>query len=59
MYEALGIPDYAANELAKYLRHHPEDFETQVRLANLLAQQKKFDDAYKLYQKLSDSEMAQ
>ncbi len=53
MYEALGLPDYAVNELSKYLRHHPEDYETQVRLANLLAEQKKFDDAYKLYQKLS------
>ena len=27
MYEALGLPDYAANELSKYLRHHPEDYE--------------------------------
>lgn len=53
MYEALGLPDYAANELSKYLRHYPEDYETQVRLANLLAQEKKTEDAYKLYQALS------
>jgi tetratricopeptide (TPR) repeat protein len=53
MYEALGLPDYAMNELSKYLRHHPDDYETQVRLANLLAQQKKYDDAYKLFQSLS------
>jgi tetratricopeptide (TPR) repeat protein len=52
MYDALGLPDYAANELSKYLRHHPDDYETQVRLANLFAQQKKTDEAYKLYQVL-------
>jgi predicted Zn-dependent protease len=50
MYEALGLPDYASNELSKYLRHHPDDYETEVRLANLLFEQKKTDDAYKLYQ---------
>ncbi len=54
MYEALGLPEYAMNELSKYLRHHPEDYETQIRLANLLAQQKRVDDAYKLYGKLSE-----
>ena len=53
MDEALGLPEYAANELSKYLRHHPDDYETQVRLANLLAQQKKTEEAYKLYQLLS------
>jgi len=53
MYEALGLPDYAANELSKYLRHRPDDYETQIRLANLLAKQKKFEDAYKLYKQLS------
>jgi tetratricopeptide (TPR) repeat protein len=53
MYEALGLPEYAANELAKYLRHHPDDYETQLRLANLLSQQKKTEEAYKLYQALS------
>jgi tetratricopeptide (TPR) repeat protein len=53
MYEKLGMPDYASNELAKYLRHHPDDYETQVRFANLLAQQKKTDEAYKLYQELT------
>jgi tetratricopeptide (TPR) repeat protein len=53
MYEALGLPDYAVNELSKFLRHHPEDYETQMHLANLLAQQKKYDEAYKLYQSLA------
>ncbi len=37
MDEAVGLPDYAANELSKYLRHHPDDYETQIRLANLLS----------------------
>jgi tetratricopeptide (TPR) repeat protein len=53
MYEALGLPDYAANELSKYLRHFPQDFETQVRLANLLAKRGKLDDALKQYEVLS------
>ena len=54
MYEALGLPDYALNELTKYLRHHPDDYETQIRLANLLAQEKKYEDAYVLYKALSE-----
>jgi tetratricopeptide (TPR) repeat protein len=53
MYEALGLPDYALNELSKYLRHYPDDYETQLRLANILAEQKKNDEAYKLYKLLS------
>jgi tetratricopeptide (TPR) repeat protein len=52
MYETLGLPDYAINELSRFLRHFPEDYETQIHLANLLAQQKKYDDAYRLYQGL-------
>jgi tetratricopeptide (TPR) repeat protein len=52
MYQALGLPEYAANDLSKYLRHHPDDYQTQVSLANLLAVQKKTEDAYKLYQTL-------
>ena len=55
MYEALGLPDYAVNELSKYLRHYPDDYETQMRLANLLVQLKKYDDALKLYQTLAKS----
>jgi len=55
MYEALGLPEYATNELTKYLRHHPDDYETELRLANLLSQQKKTEDAYKLYQMISKS----
>ena len=53
MDEALGLPDYAVNEFSKYLRHHPDDYPTQMHLANLLTQQKKYDDAYQLYQALA------
>jgi len=43
----------AVNEFSKYLRHHPDDYPTQMHLANLLALQKKYDDAYRLYQELA------
>jgi tetratricopeptide (TPR) repeat protein len=49
MYEALGLPDYASNELEKYLRHHPNEYETTIRLANLYFRQKRLDEAYALY----------
>lgn len=49
MYDALGLPDYAANELSKYLRHHPDDYESLVRLANVYYREKKFDEAQVLY----------
>jgi tetratricopeptide (TPR) repeat protein len=50
MYDALGLPDYAANEFAKYLRHHPKDYETTIRLANVYYRQKRYDQAYTLYE---------
>jgi tetratricopeptide (TPR) repeat protein len=53
MYDALGLPEYAVNELSKYLRHYPEDYEVRVRLANLYIQEKRFDDAGKIYQSLT------
>jgi tetratricopeptide (TPR) repeat protein len=53
MYESLGLPDYAINEFSKFLRHYPDDYATQMHLANLFAQQKKYDDAYRLYQSLA------
>lgn len=49
MYDALGLPDYAANELSKYLRHHPDDYESLVRLANVYFREKDFDQAQTLY----------
>jgi len=53
MDEALGLPEYAINELSKFLRHHPDDYDTQMHLANLLTQQKKYEDAFRYYQELA------
>ncbi len=53
MYEALGLPEYAVNELSKYLHHYPDDFEIQVRLANLYSKQGKADEALKQYELLT------
>ncbi|OGR91828.1 MAG: hypothetical protein A2992_09040 [Elusimicrobia bacterium RIFCSPLOWO2_01_FULL_59_12] len=50
MYSALGLPDYAINEFSKYLRHHPRNYETMIRIANLHFQQKRIDQAQALYQ---------
>jgi tetratricopeptide (TPR) repeat protein len=49
MYESLALPDYAINEYTKYLRHHPNDYETMIRLGNLHFRQKHFDEAQALY----------
>jgi len=49
MDQTLGLPDYAINELSKYLRHHPDDYETLVRLGNLYFSEKKFDEARVIY----------
>jgi|GEM_PF-1737335 tetratricopeptide (TPR) repeat protein len=49
MYGALGLPDYAINEFSKYKRHHPKDYETNLRLANLEFQQRRLDEAVNDY----------
>lgn len=49
MYEALGLFDYAANDFGRYLRHHPDDYESLVRLGNILFKLKKYDEARALY----------
>jgi cellulose synthase operon protein C len=49
MYSALGLPEYAANDYKRFLRHRPNDYEAQVRLANVYFQQEKTDEAYALY----------
>jgi len=51
MYDALGLPDYAANELSKYLRHYPDDYESLVRLANVYYRENKFNEAQTLYRR--------
>jgi tetratricopeptide (TPR) repeat protein len=50
MYEALGLPDYAINDLQRYLRHRPDDYEAQIRLANLFFRTGADDAAYQQYQ---------
>ncbi len=52
MFDTLGLPDYAMLELAKYLRHYPDDYETRVRLANLYFRQKHSDEAISLYKSI-------
>src|SRR5262249_4139638 len=49
MYDTLGLPDYAINEFSNYLRHHPNDYETMIRFANLKFRQKRVDEAQALY----------
>lgn len=50
MYDALGLPDYAAHELAKYFRRHPHDYEARARLANAYFHGRRYDEALELYQ---------
>ncbi len=52
MYEAVGLPDYAINELKKYLRYYPDHYEALVRLANVYFHTEKFDEADALYQQV-------
>ncbi len=52
MFDTLGLADYAMAELSKYLRHHPDDYETQVRLANIYFRQKHPDEALTLYKSI-------
>jgi tetratricopeptide (TPR) repeat protein len=49
MYEGQGLSDYAIPEYEKYLRLHPEDLETRVRLANLYYRSDDFDKSIESY----------
>jgi tetratricopeptide (TPR) repeat protein len=49
MYETLGLPEYAANDLKKYLRHNPKDYEALVRLGNVYYQADRNEEAEALY----------
>ncbi len=49
MYDTLGLPEYAINELSKYLRHHPDDYESLVRMGNLFYRESKFAEAQLFY----------
>lgn len=37
MYEAQGLAEYAAQDFERFLRHHPDDDDVRLRLANLFA----------------------
>lgn len=52
MFDVLGLPDYAMVELSKYLHHHPNDYETCIRLANIYFKQKHTDEAMALYKQI-------
>jgi tetratricopeptide (TPR) repeat protein len=49
MYDALGLPQYAANDLKKYLRHYPQDYEALVRLGNVYFHGENYEEAEALY----------
>lgn len=51
MYDALNLPDYAIDELQKFLRHNPDDYDASVRLANLYFKESKTAEAEALYRR--------
>lgn len=52
MYEAKGLLDYARPEFERFLRHHPGDVETRLRLGNLYYKIDELDKAIEQYQKV-------
>ncbi|HRY30367.1 MAG TPA: tetratricopeptide repeat protein [Elusimicrobiota bacterium] len=53
MYEAVGLPDYAQPDYARYLRHRPDDAEVRLRLANLQYRLGDYDKAIEEYSRLA------
>lgn len=49
MYEAQGLTDYAVPEYEKFLRRHPDDLETRLRLANLFYRMEELDKSIEAY----------
>ena len=49
MYESQGLSDYAVPEYEKYLRRHPDDLETRLRLANLFLRLEDVDKSIEAY----------
>ncbi len=49
MYEAQGLSDYAVPEYEKFLRRHPNDLETRLRLANLYYRMEELDKSIEAY----------
>lgn len=49
MYEAQNLADYAVSEYEKYLRWHPDDLETRLRLANVFYRLDELDKSIEAY----------
>lgn len=49
MYETEGLSEYAVPEYERYLRRHPEDLETRLRLANLFYKMGELDKSIEAY----------
>jgi tetratricopeptide (TPR) repeat protein len=52
MYESKGLLDYARPEYERFLRHHPGDLETRLRLGNLYYRTDELDKAIEQYEKV-------
>jgi tetratricopeptide (TPR) repeat protein len=52
MYEAEGLADYAKPDYARFLRHHPDDLEVRLRLANLYYRIGEADKAIEEYSRV-------
>jgi tetratricopeptide (TPR) repeat protein len=52
MYDAKGLGEYAAPEFERFLRRHPDDKDTRLRLANLYYRMDELDKAIAAYQRV-------
>jgi len=52
MYETKGLGDDAAQEYEKFLRHHPDDLETRLRLGNVYYRLGELDKAIEQYERV-------
>jgi tetratricopeptide (TPR) repeat protein len=52
MYEVKGLPAYAIPEYERFLRRHPEDTETRLRLGNLYYRTGDLDKAVQAYKRV-------
>ncbi len=52
LYEAKGVPEFAAPEYEKFLRRHPDDLETRLRLGNLYYRLEELDKSAEAYRRV-------
>ena len=52
MYESENLPEYAAPDLERYARRHPEDMETRLRLGNLYFRTDELDKSIDSYRRV-------